>query len=384
MLSCQRDLFSLPEGPIYLNCAYMSPTLKASEAAGVAGLRRKNDPASIGPADFFAPVDALRELVGRLVNAGPERVAFVPSVSYGLALATRNVPLHTGQNVVVPDEEFPSNVYGWMERCREQGGELRLVPRPGDTARPGTVWSERMLEAIDARTAAVSITALHWADGTLFDLERIARRTREVGAFLVLDGTQSIGAVPFDFQKLQPDLLICAGYKWCLGPYSYGFAVLGDRLLEGRPLEDAWQHRAGSEDFSSLIHYTETLRSGGRRFDMGEQANLVAVPMLSEALRQILQWGVENIQAYCEALADDLRQALAASPYSLALKGQQGSHMFGIHVPGEGQVAAVLEALGRRGISVSQRGNAIRVSPHLYNRREDMAALAETLLSVGA
>ncbi len=380
-MECQRDLFSLPPDVHYLNCAYMSPQLKSVEAAGVEALRRKNDPSGILVADFFTPVETLRGLVGKLVNAPPERVAFIPAVSYGVALAAANTPLSAGRNVVFPAEEFPSNVYAWRERCKETGAELRMVPRPSDSQHPGAKWNEAILEAIDGQTALVTLTVVHWTDGTLFDVQRVADRAAEVGALFVIDGTQSVGARSFDFQAIQPDMLICAGYKWCLGPYSYGFAVLGDRMMEGRALEQAWIHREGCEDFAQLIHYTDGLRQGGRRFDVGESSNFIMVPMLTAALEQIQAWGVENIRDYCAGLVGEVGTALAESEFALAPTEEHGAHLFGIHVPDEGRVPRIMEELQRRKIYVSLRGTSIRVAPHVYNHSDNMAALAEALLA---
>jgi len=91
MLTCQRHLFSLPPNLHYLNCAYMSPLLKAVEEAGIAGIRRKRDPSAITPAAFFEDVQQVRQLFARLINAGdPHRIAVIPSVSYGMATVAKN------------------------------------------------------------------------------------------------------------------------------------------------------------------------------------------------------------------------------------------------------------------------------------------------------
>ncbi|HUJ76038.1 MAG TPA: aminotransferase class V-fold PLP-dependent enzyme, partial [bacterium] len=296
MLTCQRHLFSLPDDLHFLNCAQMSPLLKSVEQAGIEGIRRKSVPTRIQPADFFTESEALRGLLARLINGSPEQVALIPSASYGVALATHHVPLRPGQNVVLPGGEFPSDVYGWMERCRATGADLRLVPRPEPAPRPeprpgaeagevAAAWNARLLEAIDERTAVVGLAPLHWTDGTPFDLLAIGRRAREVGAWFILDGTQSFGALPFDFQAVQPDLAVCAGYKWLLGPYQYGFAAVGPRLLEAAPLEMNWITRANSEDFTRLTQYQTAFQPGARRFDAGERSNFILVPMLAAAVQ---------------------------------------------------------------------------------------------------
>ena len=180
---------------------------------------------------------------------------------------------------------------------------------------------------------------------------------------------------------VQPDLLVCASYKWCLGPYQYGFAVLGERLLQGEPLESTWIGREGAEDFAGLVNYKDGFRAGARRFDAGEHSNFVAVPMLSESLRQILAWGVENISAYCASLVEEVRAALQGSPFALPPPEDHTPHMFGIHMPEAAHIPRILEELKRREIYVSQRGTSVRVSPNVYNTADDMKALAEALLA---
>ena len=223
MLTCQKDLFSLPEDHHYLNCAYMAPLSRAVEAAGISGLRRKKDPASLTPPDYFAEADTVRQRFGMLVNAAPERIAIVPSASYGIATAARNLPVERGQTIILAHAQFPSNVYVWQRLAEARGAEVRMIAPPAGLNR-GQRWNERLLEAIDRRTAVVSLGNVHWADGTLFDLEQIGRRAREVDAALVVDGTQSVGALPFGVEAIRPDALVCAGYKWLLGPYSLGVA----------------------------------------------------------------------------------------------------------------------------------------------------------------
>ena len=382
MLSCQKDLFSLPDGIHFLNCATLSPLPKTVEAAGMEGIRRKAVPTRVQQADFFTEAEALRAALAGLIRTSAERIALIPSVSYGVGIATHHIRLKPGQNVVIPGEEFPSNVYGWMERCKRDRGRTRLVPRP--EPRPGCAaeWSARVCEAIDADTGVVSVTAVHWTDGTPFDLAAIARRSREVGAWLIVDGTQSIGALPFDYEAIQPDLLICAGYKWLLGPYQYGFAAVGPRLKEAEPLEMNWINREGSEDFSGLTHYREGFRPGARRFDAGEHSNFILVPMLLAAVRQVLAWSVPEIQAYGEALARQLAAELGDGPFTVADPADRSGHLFGVSVPPGMPLPRLLDELRQRNIIVSVRGSAVRVSPHVYNAPDDVHALAEALKAV--
>ena len=380
MLDNQKSLFSLPEGLHYLNCASRAPLLNQAQALGVAGLRWQIAPLIVGPDDYARESEELRRAVAGLINASPDRIAITPSVSYGVAIAAHNLRLRSGQNVVTMEEEFPSDVYAWMERCRTDGGELRSVARPEETARVSSLWNERLLDAIDAKTGVVSISSVHWTDGVRFDLEAIGKRAREVGALFVVDGTQSIGAADFDFARIQPDLLVCAGYKWLLGPYQIGFAALGERLMDAEPFEYHWSNRAGSHDTTATA-YRHEYEKGARRFDVGEHANYITVPMLTEGVRQAKAWGSEAIQAYCANLCRPLARLSDDGRFSLAPASERIAHIIGIRLADASRIPGVMEALDERRVRVSRRGQSIRMSSHVYNAPEDIDALIDGLMA---
>jgi len=381
-LGCQRDRFTLPPDEHYLNCAYMAPSSRRVVEAGIAAVRRGSDPARVSPADFFRGCDTVRARFAAIVGLDrPERIAVVPSVSYGMATVARNTVLERRQNVVTLEGQFPSNVHAWRTLCDASGAELRVVAPPVTGQGRTAAWHGAILEAIDDATGLVAMGPVHWTDGTPFDLERIGARAREVGAALVVDGTQSVGAAPFDVATIRPDALICGGYKWLMGPYSLGVAYFGERYDGGRPLEETWMGREGSDDFASLVRQPSAYRAGAARYDMGESANFVLVPMLVAALEQILDWGVEEIAAYVRRLRDDL----FASPRLAALGidvGESGSaHLFGLRLPPDRAPERVRAGLAASGVHVSVRGPVVRVSPHVYNDAEDLEALLRGLES---
>ncbi|CAN5875195.1 aminotransferase class V-fold PLP-dependent enzyme [soil metagenome] len=383
MLSCKKDLFSLPENLHYLNCAYMGPLSRRVEEAGIAGIRRKGDPAQIRSADFFTDADRARGLFARLVNApDPRRIAIIPAVSYGIATVARNTPWERGQNVVVAGEQFPSNVYAWRRLCREHGVELRTVAPPDGHPQRGREWNARLLEAIDSRTAVVALGHVHWADGARFDLERIGERAREQGAALIVDGTQSVGALPFDVQRIQPDALVCAGYKWLLGPYSIGLAYFGPRYDDGVPLEESWLGREGSEDFRGLVSYRDEYQPGAIRYDVGERSNFILLPMLIAALEQLLEWGVAEIQAYCAQLTRELVAEARTLGFGVQADDERGAHLFGLRAPPGTDIARVQALLAERNVVAALRGDALRIAPNLYNDAADIDALREVLRAI--
>ncbi len=381
MLTCQKSRFALPDDEHYLNCAYMSPISTAVEAAGVSGVARKRVPSRLTPADFFTEAERARALFARLVNApDPSRIALIPAASYGLAIAARNLPVAAGQNIVITHEQFPANVHPWRKLASGATSvELRTVRPPEAADGRGHAWNARLLEAIDARTAIVALGHVHWTDGTKFDLEAVGRRAREVGAALVVDGTQSVGALPFDVAAIQPDALVCATYKWLMGPYSLGFAYLGPRFDGGVPLEETWIGRAGSENFKNLVNYQDDYQPGAVRYDVGERSNFALVPMAIAALEQVLDWQPARIQDYCAAIGGDLMARVGELGYGVEDAAYRGAHLFGLRAPAGADLAAIGERLLARKVHVSLRGSAIRVAPHVYNDRRDIDALVAAL-----
>jgi selenocysteine lyase/cysteine desulfurase len=382
-MKTQRSKFLLSRTQTYLNCAYMSPLMKQVEKAGIQGMRNKRNPALISAADFFTMTEVLRKEFATLVNApDPRRIVVIPSASYGLSVAARNIPLKRGDNMVVASEQFPSNVYPWRRLSQETQATLHVVKPPDTLHDRGKEWNERLLAAITSATKVVSLGHVHWADGTRFNLEAIGKRVREVGAKLIIDGTQSVGALPFDIARIQPDALVCAGYKWLMGPYSIGLAYFGECFDQGIPLEENWINRMGSEDFAGLVNYQDRYQPGALRYEVGEHSNFILVPMMLEALRQVNAWGPENIQSYCQSITTRGIAQLRKHGYWIEEDDFRGQHLFGIRFPQHADKAGIIARVKKKKISVSFRGEFMRVSPHVYNDRRDFDRLVETLISV--
>lgn len=381
-LRCQKDSFQLPPGLHYLNCAYMSPLAHSVEAAVIEGLRTKRVPSTVAPEAFFTAAAQARERFGRLVSGAPERVAILPSVSYGVAIAARNLPLARGQRVVVLGEQFPGNVYAWRRLTDEADAELVTVPRPL-SASPGAAWNEALLEAIGPESAIVALPTVHWTDGTRFDLEAVGRRCRSLGAALIVDGTQSLGAVPFDVASVQPDLVVGAAYKWLMGPYSVALGWFGPRFDQGVPLEETWIARAGSEDFGGLVDYEDRYQSGAVRFDVGERSNFALLPGAVAGLDLVLEWTPSAISDYVDRLSQPLWEVASQFGFRIEDAAWRSPHLFGLRMPDGVDLADLKARLDEGRVSVSIRGSSLRVSPNVYNDDADVAALAGILTEVG-
>lgn len=378
-MNCQRKKFNLNRKFAYLNCAYMAPLLKKVEKAGISGIKAKRQPNKVGADDFFKDTNTIRHLYSDLINnPEPNRIVMIPSVSYGIGNVVNNLELNKGENVVLTEGQFPSNVYPWKNLCDKNEAEIKLISAPDTTSKRGEQWNEKLLDSINAKTKAVSLGHVHWADGTLFQLAAIRKKCDEVGAALIIDGTQSIGAYPFDIQEIKPDAVIVAGYKWLLGPYTSGMAYYGPRFDQGEPIEQNWINRLDSADFANLVNYQDEYEPGSLRYGMGQQSNFIANPMLIAAIKQIRLWGVQSIQDYCKTLIEPLLSEVREMNLFVEEDEARGSHLFGIRFPKD-KMENLAKSLKNNRVSVSIRGEYIRVSPHVYNDEKDINKFIRSL-----
>lgn len=372
-LSPQRSAYDVPDDVAYFNTANLAPHLHSVRAAGEAALDRRGRPWLIGAEDWFTDVERLRKLFGGMVGGDGEGVAIIPATSYGFAVAARNLPLERGQRVLVLAEEYPSGIYAWRSACRATGAEILTVEREH-----GQSWTDAVLAALDGSVAIVSVPNVHWTDGALVDLEAVAARAHESGARLVIDGSQSIGAMPLDVTALRPDFVITVGYKWLLGPFGVAYMWVADEHRDGEPIEENWILRAGSEDFARLVDYRDDYAPGARRFDVGQRTQFELVPMAIAALQQLTEWQIPRVAAtlsVCTATMAERSARLGLHPLPV---DQRGPHMLGVELPDDAQ-ERTLPALAQAGCYAAVRGGSLRISPHLHVSDEDVEQLFTAL-----
>lgn len=381
----KKAFFSLPANIHYLNCATMSPLPKIVEEAGKKGLLRKSQPYEITQEHFFDTAIDVKKKFAKLINCPDyEQIAIMPSVSYGMATVVKNIHKRGiskhKTKIILVGEEFPSDVYGWQELTAENPLlSIETVHAPQELDKRGQNWNIKLLEALNQETMLVCISPTHWADGTLFNLEKIKEKCVENNILFVIDATQHLGAYAFDIQKIQPDFLVAATYKWLLGPYGTTLAYFGKYFDDGFPLEQTWIGRKNSQDFKNLINYQSDYQDGAIRYNMGEFSNFINLPMVEKAIDLLIEWQPAEIQNYAKSLGKPYIERLRKAGYWIENEDFRAAHLFGIRLPENLKIETIQKALAPEKVFVSYRGNTIRLSINVWNDETDMEIFTQIL-----
>ena len=323
--------------------------------------------------DLFATLAESRRLIAELVSATSEEIALTVNTGFGLGVVARALPLRAGDVVVVSDREFPANVYPWL-RLREAGVEVELVP----TTAEGWPDEARLLEWLeDPRVRVLAVSLVQFSNGYCVDLAALSAATRRTGAWLVVDAIQAVGQVPVDLRRTPVDVLACGGQKWLLSPWGSGFVYVRRELISTlSPPVTGWMAFEGTDDFTRLTTYSDTLRADARRFE------LITLPYqdfagMNASLGLILELGVERIAAHLR----ELRQPVLAwaERSGARVVSPDGARASGILCVAPADVGGSFRRLKAERIVCSMREGAIRLSPHAYNTVEEMERVVEVL-----
>jgi len=314
----------------------------------------------------------VRAAAAKLINADPDEVTFVKNTSEGICFVANGLHFSHGDNIVTAGCEFPANIYPWMN-LQSAGVRLKMVPEDN-----GRVPVERLIEAIDARTRVVAISAVQFASGYRTDLKTLGKACQDKGVLLSVDAIQALGCVPIDVRAMNIDFLSADGHKWLVAPEGAGIFYCRRELLGHlRPTEVGWLSMRSSV---RSTRYEFELRDDARRFDSGSY-NLVGITGLGGSLDLILDVGVENIWSRVRQLTDRLVTGLR----------QKGYRVISSRTPGEdsGIVAFVSDTHDHEQIQrhlkaehrtiIAVREGRLRASPHFYNTMEEIEQLLRHL-----
>ena len=373
MLLSQRSYFNLPSDIVYLNTAYMSPLLNSVVAAIDEGTRAKANPWKIKSSDFYDDVEKARELFSKIMKVRRDTVAIIPSASYGIETAVKNLSPLTNGDILILENQFPSNVYPWVRLARDQNRNIRKVPNENKVD-----LTTSILDCLDEKCDIVSLPNVLWSTGESIDLLKVRLKCNLINAALVLDLTQSAGAMAINLNDIKPDFAVVANYKWMLGPYSTGFLYVDPKHHNGQPLEEGWITRHDSQDFTNLVNYTDQYQSGATRFDVGERSNFSLIPGVVAALKQLSLWGIKEIESTLKYQNSNLENKLKNIGLKVLEEKYRGPHFLSAQLPKKSNphLFTVLES---KKIFVSKRSNSLRITPHLWNTPEEFNYFTDEL-----
>ncbi|WP_395015402.1 aminotransferase class V-fold PLP-dependent enzyme [Dongia sp.] len=375
MLSSQRHLFSIPEDVTYLDAAYMSPIPRSAAEAGARGVQVKAAPWAMTIGSYYDECERARSLAASFIGATADDIAIIPATSYGIAVAAANVPVKASSVIMMMENEHPSHRYAWYEIARQKDAAVVTVPR-----HPDQPWAEAIAAAVRNSKAPVSVVAgtlVHWFEGMTVDIAVVAEAARAAGASLVLDGTQWVGAVPFDVSRVRPDFLSFATYKFLLGPYRLAF-LYADKTWQdkGRPIEFHSWNRIGGDRSDFYLETMPDYLPGARRFDMGERSDFAVLPIAINAMELLQGWGAPAVLERLSHLNCLIWREAERHGFGGPRADLRAPHISVVEL-GERFRGELARQLKEAKVFVTIRGTKMRITPHVYNEDEDIAKLFE-------
>jgi selenocysteine lyase/cysteine desulfurase len=325
----------------------------------------------VGEGRWLKQVEEVRRLAGRLLNADPLDVAFVKNTSEGIDFVAEGFPWRPGDNVVTAAEEYPSNLYPWLN-LHDRGVEVRRVPSRGPR-----VDLDDLRAAIDGRTRLVSLSFVEYASGFRNDLDAVGALCRERGIYFFVDAIQGLGVLPLDVRRTPVDFLSADGHKWLLGPEGAGLFYVRRELVEKlRPVSVGWNSVAGAWDFATIDF---RLKPHAGRWENGT-LNVGGIVALGASLGLLLELGLPAVSERVLELTDYLCERAPAAGVEVfsSRLSQERSGIVSLVVPGA-DVREVVRRCRAAGVVVSQRAGRLRVSPHCYNTHEEIDRLVGLL-----
>jgi selenocysteine lyase/cysteine desulfurase len=377
MLASQRGLFDMPRDICYLNSASYSPLPLRTQQAARAAVGRKARPWTLDASFANRQHERARIAAARLINAEASDVALIPSISYGVAAAAKLLTIPQGSRVLVLENDHSSPVLEWQTRSAAQGFAVETVRQSGDGD-----WTSAVLAAIERQgappVALASISSVHWSDGGLLDVERVAAALRRQGAVFLIDATQGAGVLAMNVKILDPDFVLFPTYKWLLGPYGRAFIYIARRHQDGIPLE---QTAFGRRDVRSdgTIYFSDlNYVADARRFDMGERDHFISMEMAAIGMEMMAEWGTDAVCERLAMLTCRIEEGLHGLRVRIPDRRLRAPHVLSLGFEG-GLPDDLVEGLAAEGIYVAPRLGRMRISPHVFNDEEDADRLVSAL-----
>jgi cysteine desulfurase/selenocysteine lyase len=315
-------------------------------------------------------VEGVRALSARLVGSEKDEIAFIKNTSHGISIVTGGLDWREGDNVLVFEKEFPSNIYPWLD-LKRNGVEVRFIPLREERIRLDDIES-----LIDKRTRLVSMSSVQSLNGFMIDLEELGALCRRKGVLFFVDAIQSLGVVPMDVREFGVDFLAADGHKWLLAPEGTGIFYCSMGLASGlRPNLIGWKSVKSDYDFENIDF---TLKENALRFEEGS-FNVMGISALGAALDLLLEIGIENVGARVHDLGDLIMDEAEKRGFRLRTLRDRSERGGIVSFSGDFDPVVLKKGLRESNIVVNNRGGALRIAPHFYNTEEEIIKTFEEI-----
>lgn len=369
-----RNEFPVTRSWAFLDHAAVAPLSGRAQQAIGAWAADMTENGYVHEHHWLARVEEVRRLAGKLINADPLDIAFVKNTSEGIGIVAEGFPWQAGDNVITAAEEYPTNIYPWMNLAG-RGVELRRVASRGPR-----IDGEDIRKIMDSRTRLISLSFVEYASGFRNDLEMVGSLCRERGILFFVDAIQGLGVLPLDVQRTPIDCLAADGHKWLLGPEGAGIFYLRRELVEKlHPVGVGWNSVVHARDFSRIEF---NLKPHAGRWESGS-LNVAGITALGASLELLLQIGIAAISQRVLELTDYLCEQAARNGLTI-FSSRQSADKSGIVslAPSSGDIRELVRRCRSAGIIINQRAGRLRVSPHFYNTMEEIDKLMECLRGI--
>lgn len=366
-----RSRFPVTENFIYFNHAAIAPlSLTVKEQIDECN-RKFCDQGIVVNREYLEHVEHTRKLAADLIKVSPSEISFVKNTTQGIQIAANGIRWEKGDNVIIPGNEFPANVFPWLNLAG-RGVETRFAP-----VNNGRFTVEDIAQCIDKRTRAVSVSAVSFTNGFRCDLDEIGRLCNEKGVLFIVDAIQALGAVNLDLGNSNIDLLSADAHKWLLGPQGIGFAYISEAMLDKLDIMNMGYRSMINE--SDYLNYDIRLKPDASRFEEGTM-NIMGITGLKASLEMLLSIGIPVIETRIKMLLEPVIKNLTSRGFTIKSplnKGEESGILSFCHR--SMSTDTIYQSLLRSGIVCAQRDGAVRISPHFYNNMDDIGGFLKAL-----
>ena len=356
----------------YLNHAAVAPWPRRAVEA-VKRFAEENAAMGARRYDQWLRVEAaLREQLRVLLNAHHvDDIALLKNTSEGLSVVAHGLDWQAGDNIVISNEEFPSNRIVW-ESLRDQGVTVREADISGDEP------ESALMARVDEHTRMLAISSVQYASGLRLDLQRLGEFCRARRILYCIDSIQSLGALPLDVQAFHADFVAADGHKWMLGPEGVAVFYCRDTLREQLRLHQfGWHMLEHAGDFERRAW--QPARSA-RRFECGSP-NMLGIHALHASLSLLMELGMETVSRQVLDNTALLLGRLGQSARIELLTPTASDRHAGIvtfRLRGDDPLR-LWRYLSERNVICALRGGGVRLSPHFYNSNKELESVIELI-----